>query len=489
LQLGPPSEPANCSAAAARTKMEWLAILFGLLLIAGGITAEYHISTRYRPAAGSSKQGRAADGLPSADDGAEQAEPMDLLSVLKKKYGMTEEDMALESPRLPSLLSAAGSIALLTSGTLFLLWGAMQEAAQWAPTSVAVPLIIDTDMSFDVDDVGAICIAHAMMDRGEADLLAVIHSSAYPEGIGAASVLNEWYGHDSVKLGAYKGPFGVDGGRRWIKGLYVPNLVASFPSPVKNSSQVPDGVKVYRAALASAADASVAIAVIGFATNIAPLLRSGPDEISKLSGVELVRQKVKLVVWQGGWYEPLHPDGNPTFNWDCGGCCGYLGHGCLGESSYAVAHMPEEVEQIFTDIGDEIYHGGARLRTCAPPSNPCRQAYIDHVWGLNDRSAVSGALIAEYGAPAGRQSWDPLAVLVAVRGAAAGNCTKDQPGGRNRVDYRGANYWTPPNASVAASKQSILALTGEQPWFAQRLAASKALDSLLCEPPRRRRAE
>ena len=33
-------------------------------------------------------------------------------------------------------------------------------------------LIIDTDMSSDCDDVGAVCMAHALMDRGEADLLA-----------------------------------------------------------------------------------------------------------------------------------------------------------------------------------------------------------------------------------------------------------------------------------------------------------------------------
>ena len=30
-----------------------------------------------------------------------------------------------------------------------------------------MPLIIDTDASFDVDDVVAICMAHALMDNGE----------------------------------------------------------------------------------------------------------------------------------------------------------------------------------------------------------------------------------------------------------------------------------------------------------------------------------
>ena len=34
-----------------------------------------------------------------------------------------------------------------------------------------VPLIIDTDASFDVDDVVAICMAHALMDNGEVFIL------------------------------------------------------------------------------------------------------------------------------------------------------------------------------------------------------------------------------------------------------------------------------------------------------------------------------
>jgi hypothetical protein len=67
-----------------------------------------------------------------------------------------------------------------------------KPSAAPAPLAHAVPLIIDTDMSFDVDDVGAVCLAHALMDRGEAVLLAVIHDSGYPAGIGAASVLSEW---------------------------------------------------------------------------------------------------------------------------------------------------------------------------------------------------------------------------------------------------------------------------------------------------------
>ena len=96
------------------------------------------------------------------------------------------------------------------------------------PLSAAVPLIIDTDMGFDVDDVMAVCMAHALHDNGEAKLLAVLHDSGYPGGIAAASVLSHYYGHDEeVSLGAYKGPFGHDRessppGRLWRTGPCMP---------------------------------------------------------------------------------------------------------------------------------------------------------------------------------------------------------------------------------------------------------------------------
>ena len=70
--------------------------------------------------------------------------------------------------------------------------------------------------------------------------------------------------------------------------------------------------------LSEAADHSVVISAIGFATNLAALLQTGADQYSELSGWDLVALKVRTVVWQGGWYPPLHGFGHHTYNWDCG---------------------------------------------------------------------------------------------------------------------------------------------------------------------------
>ena len=132
-----------------------------------------------------------------------------------------------------------------------------------AVSTVPVPLIIDTDMSSDVDDVAALCMANALADRKEVELLAVLHNTGLLEGVGAISVINHYYGRDHVPIGAFKGTFGST-----IPGKYVPQLAAEFPSPIKNYTEVPDAVEVYRTVLSRQPDQSVTISSIGFLTNL-----------------------------------------------------------------------------------------------------------------------------------------------------------------------------------------------------------------------------
>ena len=70
-------------------------------------------------------------------------------------------------------------------------------------------------------------------------------------------------------LGAYKGDFGKDSWGNWVRGAYVDDLVDNWPSPVKDSGDVPDAVSVYRKVLSEAEDRSIVISSIGFVTNIA----------------------------------------------------------------------------------------------------------------------------------------------------------------------------------------------------------------------------
>ena len=49
----------------------------------------------------------------------------------------------------------------------------------------------------------------------QVDIKAIVHDAGIPEGIGAMSVLNHFYGRDDILLGAYKGDFG-----KWVGSDY-----------------------------------------------------------------------------------------------------------------------------------------------------------------------------------------------------------------------------------------------------------------------------
>jgi hypothetical protein len=184
----------------------------------------------------------------------------------------------------------------------------------------------------------------------------------------------------------------------------VKRLADNYPSPVANynSSGVANCEDTYREVLSGALDHSVTIVAIGFTTCLRDLLMSAADRFNPHPGRDLVARKVAKVVFQGGWYAPLHVNGHTTFNWDCGACCGYQpDEGCAGAARYVVSHMPDSVQMIFSDVGDGIWHGAA-LTSCAHANNPCREAYLAYL-----------------GPGRARQSWDPIAVAVAVRGPEA----------------------------------------------------------------------
>ena len=170
---------------------------------------------------------------------------------------------------------------------------------QWCATTSPVKLIIDTDAGFDVDDVGAVCLANALADNGETEIVAVGHTNGYDKGIGAVSTLMHFYGRDDVPLGAYNGPWARNPHCPGAKGgadKYLTDLTKHYPSPVKNLTGVPTAVATYRKALAGQPDGSVHIDAIGITTNIRDLVLSKPDAASSLNGHDLIAAKVNVIV-------------------------------------------------------------------------------------------------------------------------------------------------------------------------------------------------
>lgn len=265
---------------------------------------------------------------------------------------------------------------------------------------------------------------------------------------------------------------------------YVPMLVAGWPSRVKNSTQVPSAVAVYRKVLAAQPDRSVTISSIGIHTNLAGLLKSEPDEHSPLPGLELVRRRVKLLAVMGGKYGGMHGQhgGGAACNL-CGGSSSAHNHRTASAaSSYVAAHWPRESKLIWSgfEVGVSIQSGGTGFQRCAVATG-CRARP-----GHSHKCDPCAAALINYegGANRSRFSWDPLTTLVAVRGAAAGSTyechgcagAKGCCDGRNVIDpLTGNNNWT----LGPRTNQSFLVL----PDSAAAASAGAAIDELLCLPP------
>lgn len=332
---------------------------------------------------------------------------------------------------------------------MFLTLVALAVATEGSP----VKLIIDTDIGGggcrDVDDVAALAVAHALADKGEAELLAVVVNTRPPRCPGVVSVLNHYYGRDDVPIGSYKGQDLQEGPLG-----YVDDLVENWTSPIKNASQVPSGVEVYRKILSAQPDHSVAISSIGLMTNLKGLLESSPDAYSPLCGPELVAKKVKLLAAMAGSY----PSGSECNMMGGGGADHATG---AAASAYVYSHWPSSVKVLFSgfEVGIKVLTG-APIYDCAPPSSPIRQAFIDFVGYGNTRP-----------------SWDPLTTLVAVRGSAAAACSEcSDCAGKNSVDpISGKNTWLPGQPT----NQTYLILNDAD-------AAAENLNKLLCAAPVRR---
>lgn len=290
-------------------------------------------------------------------------------------------------------------------------------ALGFAHAAEPVRIIFDTDMAEDVDDVGTLALLHALADRGEADLLAVMVCSRN-EAVGpCVDAINSWYGRPNLPIGYQRGlrngyPSPNPGP---TPSKYADKVAAAFPHRLARSSDAPDAAQLYRRILAAQPDGSVTVVTVGFLNNLRDLLDTPKDPISPLDGHALVQRKVRQWVCMGGKFpRGRFDDGNGEYNvmYDTEG------------SIRAIHDWPTPVVFSGFEIGVQIKTGGS-LRQLPEP-HPIRLAY-QHYTG---------------GEP--RESWDQTAALFAVRGAAE-YWSLSEPGFclmHNRVPH-GYNEWIP----------------------------------------------
>jgi pyrimidine-specific ribonucleoside hydrolase len=247
-----------------------------------------------------------------------------------------------------------------------------------------LPVVFDTDMGPDYDDVGAIALLHAFADSGKATILATMASNKY-EGVAAVlSVFNTFFHRADIPVGVPRGA-AVD---QRDKQHWTDTILARYPHAIRQNSEAYDAVTLYRRVLAGQRDHSVVIITVGFLTNLAGLLQSSPDSYSPLGGQQLVAKKVKQLVSMAGKF----PEG-----WE------FNVFKDSTASRYVVDHWPTPILYSGFEIGVKIKCGLPLVRDTAIRHSPVKDVF-----------RISLPQAAEDSA--GRSSWDETAVLVAIGG-------------------------------------------------------------------------
>ncbi len=201
------------------------------------------------------------------------------------------------TPRFWSHGSVFGVVVL--SGLL------IGAAAQGQELQRPVPLIFDTDIGNDVDDVLALGMIHALQSRGECELLAVTITKDHDDAASFTDAVNTFYGRGEIPIGVCRSGVTPEAGKFNLLGGVKDDGELRYPHDLLSGKDAPEAVRVLRQALARAEDRSVVIAQVGFSTNIANLLQSEGDDISPETGVELVKSKVRLLSIMAGAFTKI----------------------------------------------------------------------------------------------------------------------------------------------------------------------------------------
>jgi len=246
-----------------------------------------------------------------------------------------------------------------------------------------VKIIFDTDIAPDYDDVGAMALLHAFVDKGEIELLATISCNTFETTAPTLSVLNTYFNRPLLPIGITKGSFP----NKKCDQLWAEFINAKYPHATKSNEGAEDAVTLYRKLLASNSNQSVTIVSVGFFTNLANLLNSKPDQYSKLNGKDLVKKKVKQLVSMA-----TRLDGH-EFNVVVD----------AKASQLVFTEWPTPVLLSGFEIGEKIFTGIQLINNQGIQSSPVKDAFeVALKKDKNDK---------------GRNSWDQTAVLAAVRGA------------------------------------------------------------------------
>ena len=257
--------------------------------------------------------------------------------------------------------------------------------------------ILGTDWGEDSDDCVAVRILARAHKKGEIEML----------GMGI-NTLTEYSAPSLYRFLEKEGvsiPVGVDKSCPH-KIEYITYQKRLAGETDKTNDDFEDAVRLYRRQIANAKE-PVEILEVGFLQVICAVLMSQPDDISPKTGVELFKEKVKKIWIMGGRWDM---QGGKEYN-----LCKY--QFARDASHTFVSNCPCPITFLGWEVGSRLITGN----------------------NLKDDDFLHIALY-DHGSGAGRESWDPMLVALAIIGdnEKAGYKTVK---GYATVDKEGTNFF------------------------------------------------
>lgn len=253
-----------------------------------------------------------------------------------------------------------------------------------------VKIIFDTDIGNDVDDVLALAMLHALQTRGICDLLAVTITK--PDELAGLFVdaVNTFYGRPGIPIGFTHAGLSNEPSKFLPLVTTKDNEHFRFPHTLLRSSDAPEATQLLRFILSRQPDDSVVLVQVGYFSNFAALLNTPGDTNSPLTGLELVKKKVKLLSVMAGAFQTIDADNH------------YLEFNVCSDIPSAkklVAEWPTPIVWSGFEVGYAIKY-------------PAQSIDGDYDYVLHHPVSESYRLYLPM--PYDRPTWDPTATLYAI---------------------------------------------------------------------------
>lgn len=288
-------------------------------------------------------------------------------------------------------------------------------------------ILFDTDMESDCDDAGALALLLNACRAGEAQLLGVIADAPGAYVAPCCEVFLHHYGVDAPIGAVHAARFADDprfAAYRAHCAAMPPHMFynRTLAEPLgKTDADYEDAARAYRRMLAGVRDGSVTLVCVGFLTALAALLQTGPDDLSPLTGAELLRRKVGTLISMGD--APVDGGGAVSFNY------------AMDLTASEIFFKNSTVPVIVSPEGTDVLTG-AQLSRALPAEHPLRIAYEQ--WN---------------GPGTPRPGWDLIAVYRALHPDA--HCFRTQSHGTVHCSAQPGRVWWKPGERADA----LLSLT------------------------------